>query len=188
MSDTAFTTASNSPPELTAENEGAIQYLLFALDGREYGLRLDSLQEVLRYNSTTVAPVPNTPEWLEGIFSLRGTIISVVNLRSFLGMPPAEQSDALSGQLELFGIGAAVPRLLVLHSGEVVVGVVVDDIRGVLFVNPEEMLSDVVSSNSLAPYLEGSHLNPKDGKQTWLFDTARLLNSPEMLAFEPQFL
>ena len=185
MSNTDFNPTTNLTPELPPEAEGAIQYLVCALAGREYGLRLDTLQEVLRFNHASVAPVPNTPSWLEGIFSLRGTIISVVNLRAFLGLPPDEESLSRTGQAELFGIGAVVPRLLVLHSAELVAGVIVDDIRGVLFVRPEEVRPAPPAGGAIDSYLEGVYLDPKTDKLTWLLDTGSLLTSPEMLVFEP---
>src|SRR4051812_24837427 len=137
MSDTDFNPTPNLTPELPPEAEGAVQYLVCALAGRDYAFRLDTLQEVLRFNQSSVAPVPNTPGWLEGIFSLRGLIISVVNLRTFLGLPPDEDNHGRGGRAEFFGIGAVVPRLLVLHRDETVAGVIVDDIHGVLFVKPE---------------------------------------------------
>ena len=98
MSNTDFNPATNLTQELPPEAEGAVQYLVCALAGREYGLHLATLQEVLRFNQTAVAPVPNTPGWLEGIFSLRGTIISVVNLRAFLGLPPDEENLSRASQ------------------------------------------------------------------------------------------
>jgi purine-binding chemotaxis protein CheW len=185
MSNTEINSATNLTQELPPEVEGAIQYLVCALAGREYGLRLDTLQEVLRFNHTSVAPVPNTPGWLEGILSLRGTIISVVNLRAFLGLPPDEENLIRAGQAEFFGIGAVVPRLLVLHSGELVAGVIVDDIRGVLFVKPEEVRPAPPAGSTIDSYLEGVYLDPKTDKLTWLLDTGSLLTSPDMLVFEP---
>lgn len=184
MSNTDFNPATNLTQELPPEAEGAVQYLVCALAGREYGLRLATLQEVLRFNQTAVAPVPNTPGWLEGIFSLRGTIISVVNLRAFLGLPPDEENLSRASQAALFGIGAVVPRLLVLHSNEVVAGVIVDDIRGVLFVKPEEVRPAPPAGSAIDSYLEGVYLDPKTDKLTWLLDTGSLLTSPEMLVFE----
>src|SRR5438045_7672549 len=125
MTDTNIFPTTIPTPTLAPENEGAIQYLLVALAGHEYGVLMGNLQEVLRYNPAAVAPVPNTPQWLEGVFSLRGTIISVVNLRIFLGLPRAEDGAGhpglMPGQGELFGIGGAVPRLVVLHDEELIV-------------------------------------------------------------------
>ncbi len=151
---------------------------------------MNTLQEVLRYQAGAVAPVPNTPQWLEGVFSLRGQIISVVDFRAFLGIAPPEKDQtgtAARLEAELFGIGVIVPRLVVLHDGDLLAGMVVDDIRGVLFVKPEEV-GPVETGERVGRYLEGSFRDARSGKVTWLFDTARLLNSPELLVFEPVML
>ncbi|HEX2914194.1 MAG TPA: chemotaxis protein CheW [Chloroflexia bacterium] len=180
----------NLTADLSTDNDGSIQYLLVSLAGREYGVQLASLQEVLRYNQSGVAPVPNTPVWLEGIFSLRGTIISVVSLRVFLGLPRADEIKQVSAQRsagigQLFGLGAPIPRLLVLQNNELVVGVVVDDIRGVISVRPESVVPVTDQAHPIFPYLEGAYADSETKKETWLLDVTRLLNSPEMLAFEP---
>lgn len=179
-------------PEVAAENEGAVQFLLVLVAGREYGLRLDTLQEVLRYNSAAVAPVPNTPVWLEGIYSLRGQIISVVNLRVFLGLGSATDDNDPVRRLavesrELFGIGAEIPRLLVLHDGELLVGVTVDDLRGVLFVQPDQIEPATPDDLESERFLEGFYTDAK-GKKFRLLDARRLITSPELLVFESVLL
>lgn len=183
MSQTDFFSNSNLTSELTDQNEGSVEYLVSALAGHEFGVRLATLQEVLRYNPAAVAPLPNAPAWLEGVLSLRGAITSIVDLRTFFKLPrPAESS---AGGLELFGIGAAVPRLLILHSEETVVGVIVDDIRGVLFIKPDELKPVPESVGLPRFYLEGIYSDPNTNKITALLDTAKLINSAEMLVFEP---
>jgi purine-binding chemotaxis protein CheW len=169
------------------EADNSIQYLVVKIAGRDYGVRLANLQEVLRYNAAAVAPIPNTPDWLEGIYSLRGTIISVVNLRLFLGLASPDDSADPARRLafdsrELFGIGTPIPRLLVLSNGELVVGGIVDELQGVLFVQPEE-LNGTPPQEASESFVESYYTDPK-GKRTPLLDVARLLGSPQMLIFE----
>ena len=189
MNSTDFLPASNLTSQVAPDPDGTVQYLLIALAGREYGVRLATMQEVLRFQPMAVAPVPNTPLWLEGIFSLRGTIISVVSLRLFLGLPQTDLTDQNTHQplTDLFGVGAVVPRLLVLHADDLVVGLVVDDIRGVLFVRPEA-IKPVTTDEPIGPFLEGAYTEPQNQKTTWLIDTLRLLTAPEILVFEPALL
>lgn len=194
MSD-KVTLPANLNPEVAAENEGAIQYLLVLVAGREYGIRLDSLQEVLRYNPTAIAPVPNTPGWLEGIYSLRGQIISVVNLRVFLGLASADDLTNPMRRLavenrELFGIGAEIPRLVVLYSGDLLVGMIVDDLRGVLFVQPDEIEFATAADIDSERFLEGFYTDTKSakGKKFRLLDARQMITSPELLVFESVLL
>ncbi len=178
MTDTS-TTTNSSTEDL---NPNATQYLLIALAGNQYGVRLNQLQEVLRFNSDNLAPVPNSVNWLEGIMSLRGTITSVVNLRAFLGLPRNDEQN-LSEQYGLdYGLGRPVPRVLVTVSGGLVVGLVVDDIKGMLFVQPQAVRPLLNRKyGPVTPYLLGEYVDPETQQLTALLDLQRLISTPAML-------
>jgi len=61
--------------------------------------------------------VPRVPEWVAGVTNLRGRILSVINLRIYLGLPPSPQPEE--------GI------LLVVQTQGMEVIFLVDDIPGV---------------------------------------------------------
>jgi purine-binding chemotaxis protein CheW len=69
--------------------------LVVELGGRHYGLPATEVVEALRV--VTCVPLARAPEWVEGVFSLRGTVVPVLDLRSRLGLPAraAEVSDHL---------------------------------------------------------------------------------------------
>jgi chemotaxis signal transduction protein len=71
------------------------QVLVVAIDRRHYGLPALEVVELLRV--VTCVPLARAPEWIEGVFSLRGTVVPVLDLRSRLGLPAkaAEPSDHL---------------------------------------------------------------------------------------------
>lgn len=58
----------------------------FWLAGRQFGLPLRDVREVL--SARPVTPVPLAPSDIVGSFSLRGRIVTVVDMRRRLGMPP----------------------------------------------------------------------------------------------------
>lgn len=58
--------------------EETIQLVVFELDKEEYGVEIVELQEIIRMPEIT--PVPNSPQFIKGIFNLRGKIIVVVDL------------------------------------------------------------------------------------------------------------
>jgi len=172
--------------EVVPQAQVGLQYLLVALAGREYGVRLDVLQEVLRFNADAVAPVPNTPDWLDGIISLRGTIISVVNLRVFLGFSRYDETAGRGLVFDLgFRLGGPIPRLLVVYIGDLQVGLLVDDILGVVFVNIEALQPIEDEHDLAAPYLEGIYHDPNSGKSIALLAARQLITSSKMLQFEP---
>lgn len=61
------------------------KYLTFYLDEKLYGIRAGRVLEVISFPAIT--PLLNVPEWLLGIANLRGTIISVVDLRQLWEKP-----------------------------------------------------------------------------------------------------
>ncbi len=63
------------------------QYCSFYLAEGAYGIDILGIQEILRHQDVT--PVPNAPEWVDGLINLRGQIAVVVNLRKRLGLPAA---------------------------------------------------------------------------------------------------
>jgi hypothetical protein len=60
------------------------QHVIFTLAGTEYAAPIANVIEIGR--PMVVTPVPNVPDWVLGVANLRGDIISMVNLRAFLGM------------------------------------------------------------------------------------------------------
>ncbi|MDH3349126.1 MAG: chemotaxis protein CheW, partial [Desulfobulbaceae bacterium] len=66
------------------------QFIIFTLAGTEYAVPASNVTEV--GEMLQVTPLPNVPLWLKGVSNLRGDIISIVDLRSFLKL----ESGALS--------------------------------------------------------------------------------------------
>ena len=181
---------SNSPSSTgTAAAQVAVQYLLVSMAGRRYGVRLDNLQEVVRYSQLSVAPVPNSPEWLDGITSLRGSILSAVNLRSFLGLNRASGGMPDKVSPGFVGFGRSSPRLLVVSTNDLTIGIIVDDIEGVIFVQldgiqPLEAYPAFQADPALG-YLDGIYPDLENKREVALLNLRRLLVSTQMLKFEP---
>jgi purine-binding chemotaxis protein CheW len=61
------------------------QYLTFFLAGEEYAIGILKVKEIIEYD--TVTTVPKTPQWVQGVINLRGTVVPVVELGLKFGMP-----------------------------------------------------------------------------------------------------
>jgi len=70
------------------QDEEAVQYLTFKLDGESFATEISKVREVLEY--TDVTPVPKSPEFMQGVINLRGSVVPVVDLRLQFGMPTIE--------------------------------------------------------------------------------------------------
>lgn len=75
------------------------QYLIFSLADQKFAVKAEQVQGVERM--TDLTPLPNVVSWVRGVMNLRGSIVSVVDLRMFLGLeqlPYAPQTRLLSLQ------------------------------------------------------------------------------------------
>lgn len=65
-----------------------MQYVTFKLDDALYGIEVSNVQEVLRGQPTT--EVPMSPEEISGLVNLRGQVVTLVDLRKQLHLPPRD--------------------------------------------------------------------------------------------------
>jgi purine-binding chemotaxis protein CheW len=64
------------------------QYVLFRLGDEEYGLPIEQVSSIIRFEEAT--PVPRSPAAVDGVINLRGRVIPVVNLKRRLLDRPFE--------------------------------------------------------------------------------------------------
>jgi len=93
--------------EVKEEEEEQLQLLTFQLGGEEYALNIMDIKEIIRPRETT--EVPRTPDYIMGIFSLRGAIIPVFDVSLRLGLPKSERGPqnrivVVKSQEHLFGL------------------------------------------------------------------------------------
>ena len=74
-----------------AANEDA-QYVIFRLMGEEYGVPVEAVQEIVRVPDQ-LTNVPGTPDFVEGVINLRGTVLPVIDQRRRFGLEEAARSD-----------------------------------------------------------------------------------------------
>ena len=70
-----------------------LEVLEFTLGRNHYGINVAKIKEILTYQPVT--PVPNSHPSIEGIFMPRDTMISVVNLKSCLGISDSDEDKGL---------------------------------------------------------------------------------------------
>ncbi|MBK7859250.1 MAG: chemotaxis protein CheW [Archangiaceae bacterium] len=95
------------------------QVCTFTVAGLRLGVDVTQVQEVLRHQEMT--PVPLAPSVVTGLINLRGQIVTALDLRGRLQLPPRP-----SGEL---------PSNVVVRHGDAMVSLLVDDIGDVLEVD-----------------------------------------------------
>ena len=92
-------------------------FLAFRLNGNEFGLPIDAVDEVARAPEQ-ITRLPKTPKFLEGMINLRGEVLPVVDQRRRFDMPALEN-----------GAGR---RLVVVRTEQHRAGLIVDSVTEVL--------------------------------------------------------
>ncbi len=120
------------------QDDGA-RYLCFLLGEESYAIPLLSVKEVIA--PPEITPVPQTPAYFLGIMNLRGQIISVMDLRSKLGIKPAVSSET---------------SIIICDLISSSIGIVVDSIDSVLSPNREALSTKPeIQSQRNTDYIEG---------------------------------
>jgi purine-binding chemotaxis protein CheW len=68
------------------------QYVIFRLMGEEYGVPVEAVQEIVRVPDQ-LTHVPGTPDFVEGVINLRGTVLPVIDQRRRFDLEEAARSD-----------------------------------------------------------------------------------------------
>ena len=69
-----------------------LEIIEFAISNRSFGINAAKVDVILRYDKN-ITPMPHSNQFVEGVFKPRDTIITVINLAKYLGLPESESSD-----------------------------------------------------------------------------------------------
>ncbi len=96
--------------------KAVLKFITFGLGREKFGIAIDEVKEIIA--AYEIVPLPRTPDFIEGIISLRGDIIPVVEMRARFDMPPREYDEET--------------RVIVLEMKDFAVGIQVDNVYEVL--------------------------------------------------------
>lgn len=96
------------------------QFCTFVLQDYIFGIEVQTIQEVIRYQEMT--PVPLAPATVHGLINLRGQIVTAIDLRTQLDLPARD--------------GDALPMNVIVRTPEGAVSLLVDEIGDVVEVDP----------------------------------------------------
>lgn len=104
-------------------NNELIQLVSFMLDDEEYGVEVLKVREIIRMPSIT--KMPNTPQFVEGIINLRGSVIPIVSLRKRFGLMESGYNSQT--------------RIMVMDVAGGLTGLVVDAVSEVIRIRSSEI-------------------------------------------------
>lgn len=110
-----------------AEETAGTQFLSFTLADEVFAVDVAKVREILEYKAVT--KVPQTPEFMQGVINLRGSVVPVVDLRLKFEVPVTEKT-----------ISTCIIVLEIGIDGETtVVGAIADSVQEVLELEKEQI-------------------------------------------------
>jgi purine-binding chemotaxis protein CheW len=155
--------------EAAQEDIDEQKYIIFTLSNKMYGVPILNVLEIGTLNNIT--PVPNLPVWIRGVTNIRGEIVSVVDLGTYLGIPKMDRLD--SG------------RMLVIRSldEEISSAIIVDQINQMYNVPKESIMkTDAKVEDKIAPFLHG--VCDFNNELLVLLDLEKFFSFPQIRQFD----
>lgn len=124
------------------DKEKLMQLVGFVIGQELFGVDILMVQEIIR--ETPITPIPNSPDFIEGVINLRGNIIPVIDLRRRLNL-----RQAVSPAAQIW--------IMILNVNGRVTGFIVDSVTQVLKVpsNSIKPPPDIVVSGLQSQYITG---------------------------------
>lgn len=121
-------------------NSNERQLVVFRLADEDYGLNIETVREIIRLQAVTY--VPDSPDFVEGLINLRGSVTPVVELRKRFGVELTEATPQT--------------RIVVVDIGGENIGIIVDEVSEVLRISEDaiEPTSAVITTED-SYYIEG---------------------------------
>ncbi len=121
--DPAGTTETSPAAESGDTPVQEIEMLSFRIGGEEYAVMVADVREVMKVRDLTL--VPNVPDHILGVTSLRGTMLPVLDLCKRLGLAAGDRGEKA--------------RIIVVNTDEEDVGLMVDRVTGVFRIFPDDV-------------------------------------------------
>jgi len=140
--------------------------VVFRLQGQEYGVTTDAVQEIIRVPEMEMNAVPKTADFIEGMVNLRGAVLPVMDLRRRFSLQRNERSDQ--------------QRILVLEMKGIPTGFIVDEVNEVLRI-PKERIENAPHLSDEQSRVMGQVVNmAKEKRMIQILEVAELLDMKEV--------
>ncbi len=142
------------------------KFLSFFLGDEEYGLEILTVQEII--GMMDITPVPQTPDYIQGVINLRGKVIPIVDLRTKFMMPGADRTSETC--------------IIVVQANSIQTGIVVDKVSEVLDIAGNAIEdAPAFGSDVRTDYILG--IGKSEDRVKLLLDIDRVLGDENLEAF-----
>ncbi len=145
-------------------SSGHLEILEFLLAYETYGIELRWVRETIHIKDLT--PVPCTPPFVLGVITVRGRIVSVIDIKKFFDLPEKGLTD--------------LNKVIIIQDGGMEFGILADAICGFRPVPRGELLQSLPTLTGIREeYLKGV-----TGERTAVLDGEKLLNDVKIIINE----
>ena len=143
------------------------QYLTFKLEDEVFALEIGKVREVLDF--TSVAKVPQTPDFMLGVINLRGTVVPVVDMRLKFAIARAEKT-----------VNTCIIIFEIEIDGEnTVLGALVDSVQEVMDLDPDQIEPAPRIGTSLnTKFIKG--MGKRDNQFVIILDIDKVFSADEL--------
>lgn len=140
-----------------------MQIVVFSLNNETCGVESSQVQEIIKYQET--ARVPRMPKFIEGLISLRGKVVPVVNLNARFDMGKTEITKKT--------------KIIITKLKEGYIGFIVNDVSEIIKLVEEEMeLPPEIVKEAGNTFLKS--IGKKGDKIISVFNLERILTDNEI--------
>ena len=153
-------------PENTADPLSG-KYLMFTVNQIQYAINLLKVKEIVGKKNAT--PLPESPNYVKGIVTLRGIPMPVIDLKVRLGLPETEDLED----------SPIIVLQKVANQGASLIGLLVDKVSDVNMLTPEEIEDIGMAGTHLKQnYILG--VSKAEGKEAIILEIDTLLSAEDI--------
>lgn len=143
------------------------QLVVFQLGGEEYGVAIGEVREIVKM--TDITPIPNSPEFIQGIINLRGKIVVVIDLEKRFGLIRSKEAQA------------AWKHIMIAEMPGGTFGVMVDEVTEVLRIPVKNIREapSIIAEKIHTDYLKGVGI--MEERLIILLDVKKVLSEKELI-------
>lgn len=105
------------------------QFVKFTVGDQEFGVEISKVREIIKLQE--MLKVPDAPPYIEGLMNLRGSVLTIYNLRKRLGLQDKEFDENC--------------KIITVYNNDLLVGFTVDMVNEIIRVDDENIDDTPVS-------------------------------------------
>jgi len=150
-----------------AEN---LSLVTFKISSELYGIDIMDVMEIIRLCEVT--PIPNSPDFIDGVINLRGDIIPIVDLKkrfNFEEKSFTEEEELLRG-------------IIIIYANDLRIGIIIDQVYRVINIGRDEIKPPPQMITGIgAEYIQGVVKLDEDDILLILLNIKKLFSKKELL-------